>query len=110
VISRVWHGCTTPAKADAYEQLLKSEILAGILERRVAGYLGAHLLRRNLGEEVEFITIMWFDGFDAVREFAGEDYEVSVVPPKAGKLLLRFDACSQHYEVKTEPKTSEKWT
>jgi antibiotic biosynthesis monooxygenase (ABM) superfamily enzyme len=61
VISRVWHGWTTLSKADAYVQLLKSEIFAGILERRITGYLGTHLLRRNLGEEVEFIKIMWFD-------------------------------------------------
>ena len=55
--------------------------------------------------EVEFVTIMWFDSMDAVRAFAGEDYEVAVVPPKARALLLRFDARSQHYEVKAEKKT-----
>lgn len=59
----------------------------------------------------EFITIMWFDSYEAVREFAGEDYEVVAVDhPKARKLLSRFDDRSQHYEVKAEPKMSEKWT
>jgi len=47
---------------------------------------------------------MWFDGIDAVRAFAGEDYEAAVVPPKARKLLSRFDARSQHYEVRAELK------
>lgn len=47
---------------------------------------------------------MWFDDLDAVRAFAGEDYEVAVVPPKARTLLSHFDARSQHYEVRAEMK------
>ena len=100
MISRIWHGWTTPANADAYEALLKSEIFIGIQNRHIAGYRGIHLLRRDVGDEVEFITIMWFDSIEAVRAFAGEDYELAVVPPKARALLARFDACSQHYEVR----------
>ena len=105
MISRVWHGWTTPANADTYEALLKSEIFIGIKNRQIAGYRGIHLFRRNLGKEVEFVTVMWFDSLEAVRAFAGEDYEASVVPPKARALLSRFDARSQHYEVKAEMKT-----
>ena len=100
MISRIWHGWTTPANADAYEALLKSEIFVGIQDREIAGYRGIHLLRRDLSDEVEFVTIMWFDSLEAVRTFAGEDYEVAVVPPKARALLSRFDERSQHYEVK----------
>jgi heme-degrading monooxygenase HmoA len=105
MISRVWHGWATPANADAYEALLKSEIFTGIKNRQIVGYRGIHLFRRNLDGEVEFVTVMWFDSMDAVRAFAGDDYEVSVVPPKARALLSRFDARSQHYEVKAEIKT-----
>ncbi len=105
VISRIWHGWTTPGNADAYETLLKSEIFTGIENRHIADYRGIQLLRRNIGKEVEFITIMWFDSLEGVRTFAGEDYEVAVVPPKARKLLSRFDARSQHYEVRVERKT-----
>ena len=104
MISRVWHGWTTPANADAYESLLKSEILLGIKDRQIAGYRGIHLLRRNLGDEVEFATVMWFDSMEAVRAFAGKDYEVAVVPSQARALLSRFDQRSQHYEVRAEMK------
>ena len=104
MISRVWHGWTTPANADTYETLLRSEIFTGIKRRQIAGYRGIHLFRRNLGKETEFVTVMWFDSIEAVRAFAGEDYEVAVVPPKARTLLSRFDARSQHYEVKVEMK------
>jgi antibiotic biosynthesis monooxygenase (ABM) superfamily enzyme len=104
IITRLWHGWTSPANADAYESLLKSEIFQGIRRRQIPGYRGIHLLRRDLGAEVEFITIMWFDSIEAVRTFAGEDYELAVVPPEARALLSRFDARSQHYEVKAEMK------
>jgi len=96
MISRLWHGWTTREKADAYEKLLRSEVLPGI--HRVKGFKGAHLLRRDGKQEVEFVTLTMFDSLDAVKEFAGEDYEVAVVPPEARKLLTRFDERSAHYE------------
>jgi len=99
MISRIWHGWTTPGNADAYEALLKEEVFTGIRNRQIAGFREIQLYRRSLGDEVEFVTVMWFDSLDAVRAFAGEDYEVAVVPAKARALLSRFDARSQHYEV-----------
>jgi heme-degrading monooxygenase HmoA len=104
MISRVWHGWTTPANADAYEALLKNEIFIGIQNRQIAGFREIQLFRRSLDTEVEFVTVMWFDSLEAVRVFAGEDYEVAVVPTKARTLLSRFDARSQHYEVKADMK------
>ena len=104
MISRIWHGYTAAGKADAYESLLKEEIFTDIHNRNIDGYLGIQLFRRNLDDEVEFITVMWFDSIDAVRIFAGEDYETAVVPPKARELLSRFDSRSQHYAVRAEMK------
>ena len=103
MISRIWHGWTAHENADSYQSLLEREILAGITDRRIIGYKGAHLLRRDLETEVEFITILWFETMEAVREFAGEDYDVSVVPPRARALLSRFDDRSQHYKTLIEP-------
>ncbi|HSL66384.1 MAG TPA: antibiotic biosynthesis monooxygenase [Gaiellaceae bacterium] len=96
MISRIWHGWTRPEEADEYERLLRAEILPGI--RRVSGYRGATLLRRAAGDEVEFVTITVFDSIEAVRAFAGDDYEAAVVPPEARRLLRRFDERSAHYE------------
>ncbi len=102
MISRIWHGYATIENADTYENLLKEEIFVGIANRQIKGYHGIQLLRRSLGAQVEFITEMWFDSLEAVREFAGEDYEVAVVPPKARAVLDHFDARSQHYEIRVE--------
>ena len=104
MISRLWHGYTTPQNADAYETLLKEEIFVGISNRHIRGYRGIHLLRRETGAEIEFVTIMWFDSLDAVREFAGDDYEKAYIVEKARRLLSRFDDRSQHYNVEVESK------
>ena len=95
MISRMWHGWTKPEHADAYEAMLRSEILPGI--RRVPGFRGAMLLRRTDGAEVEFVTITRFDDMNAVRAFAGEDYERAVIAPDARPLLSHFDERSAHY-------------
>jgi len=100
MIARIWHGWTTPGNADRYEALLNNEIFVGIKARNISGFRRIQLLRRSLESEVEFITIMEFDSIDAIREFAGDDYEIAVVPAKARTLLSRFDARSQHYEIR----------
>ena len=103
MIGRLWHGWTTPGNAQAYEALLRGEILPGIASRRLPGYRGAHLLRRDLEGEVEFVTLLWFDSLEAVRAFAGADYEIAVVPPAARALLSRFDDRSAHYKIVDRP-------
>jgi hypothetical protein len=101
VLARIWHGWTKPENADRYEKLLKEEIFPGIADKRVAGYKGIQLFRRPIDDdEVEFITLMWFDSWDAVKRFAGEEYERAYVPPEAREVLARFDERSQHYEIK----------
>lgn len=99
MISRIWHGWTTRENADAYEELLRDSILPGIAARGIAGYRGHHLYRRDAGDEIEFVTVMFLDSMDAVRTFAGPDYETAVVPEAAREVLARFDARSAHYEV-----------
>lgn len=102
MIVRIWHGWTTVARAEAYEDLLREEIFVGIRDRHIPGFRHIQLLRRAAGHDIEFVTIMTFDSLDAVREFAGADYEAAVVPPAAQALLSRFDRRSQHYEVREE--------
>lgn len=101
MISRLWRGWTTPENAPAYETLLRTRILPGI--HRVAGYRGAYLLRREGEDGVEFVTLTLWESLDAVRAFAGEEYETAVVPPEARTLLVRFDPRSRHYRTVITP-------
>jgi antibiotic biosynthesis monooxygenase (ABM) superfamily enzyme len=100
VIKRIWHGYTTPEKADEYETILKREVITGIEGKDIPGFHKIDVLRRPLGDEVEFITIMDFDSIDAVKRFVGENYEQCYVPDVARCVLKRFDEISQHYEVR----------
>jgi len=100
MISRIWFGWTTQQDADAYEKLLKTEIFPGIAERKIPGFRRIELLRRPDDDEVEFVTIMWFDSLDAVKAFAGDSYQLAVVPPAARALLKGCEDRAVHYEVR----------
>jgi len=100
MISRIWHGYTTFENAETYENLLKDEIIVAIKDREIPGFHEIQVFRRELEDEVEFVTVMWFDSVDAVRAFAGEDYEAAYVPDKARAVLSHFDDRSQHYDVR----------
>lgn len=97
MIARVWHGYTTIEHAGPYEAMLKPELLPGI--GKANGYRGSYLLRRDIGAEVEFITMMLWDSIDAIRAVAGPDYETAVIPEERRKYLVRYDAKSSHYEI-----------
>jgi heme-degrading monooxygenase HmoA len=103
MIARVWHGYTTPANADVYEAMLKPELLPGLSSKK--GFRGSYLLRRTIGDEVEFITIILWDSLDDVRAIAGADYERAVVPQERRAVLKRWDDKAVHYDV-TAAKTS----
>jgi len=98
MIARIWKGYCSAETAESYEALLKSTILPGI--HRVSGYCGALLFKRqDQRGGTEFTTMTLFVDLEAVRRFAGDDYETAVVPAAARKLLARFDDRSEHREV-----------
>jgi len=99
MICRLWRGWTTPENADAYERIVRGEVIPGIEARRIPGFRHIDLMKRELGDEVEFQTLMWFDSLEAITTFMGEDYSVSHVPAAARAVLSRFDERAAHYEV-----------
>jgi heme-degrading monooxygenase HmoA len=105
VIARIWHGYAKPEHADAYESLLKPELLPGISKAK--GYRGSYLLRRQSADEVEFITIIIWDSIDSIRAIAGSDYETAVIPEERRKYLSRHDAKAAHYDIASMQKPGE---
>ncbi|WP_327721509.1 antibiotic biosynthesis monooxygenase [Streptomyces sp. NBC_00490] len=99
MICRVWRGWTTRANADAYERIVRGQVIPGIEARRIPGFQSIDLMRRERENDVEFLTLMWFDGLASVRAFMGEDYEQAHVPEAAQAVLSDFDERSAHFEV-----------
>ncbi len=99
-IRRIWHGWTTPANADRYESILHDIVFPSIEAKNIPGYRRIELLRRDQGDEVEFITIMTFETLQDIIEFQGEDYQRCYVPDAAQQVLKRWDKTSAHFEVR----------
>jgi hypothetical protein len=100
VIVRTWHGWTTRENADAYQQLVTTEVMPAIAARDINGLRGPDLLRRDVDTgEVEFATIMLFDDWGAVKAFAGPSGRTAVLPESARQLLQRYDNEAQNYDV-----------
>jgi antibiotic biosynthesis monooxygenase (ABM) superfamily enzyme len=99
MICRLWRGWTTPGNADTYERIVRTEVIPGIEARNIPGFRHFDLMRRDIGGEIEFQTLMWFDDLDAIKTFIGDDYSVSHVPLEARAVLNSFDDRAAHYEV-----------
>jgi len=99
MIARIWHGYTKPEHADAYEAKLKPELLPGM--SRIPGYRGGIVLRRPLGDEIEFITIMVWESMEALRAVAGEHFAAAIIPEDRLRYLSRYDKESAHFEIRS---------
>ena len=97
MIARHWRGWTSKTDADAYQSLLTERVLPML--RTITGYNGGYVLRKELPTETEFVVINFFESLDAVRAFAGENYERPVFEPEARKLLSKVEETATHYEV-----------
>ena len=98
MIARHWTGWTRPHDADAYEHLLRETVLPGL--RGIDGYRGGYVLRRVDGAEIQFVVVNLFASLEAVRAFAGQDYETAVFEPEALRLLSRYEPKALHFDVR----------
>jgi hypothetical protein len=103
MIARHWRGWTEVGNADAYETLLKTQVLPEL--ERIAGYRGGYILRSDDTQEVEFVVVNFFESIDAVRAFAGADYSTPVFEPEARLLLSRIEPIARHYEVRANSRS-----
>jgi len=94
----MWKGWTTQGNASAYEELFRDIVLPKVTQG-VSGYISTNLLRREAGEEVEFTTIFWFESLDAIKSFAGPNFEQAVVPDLVKELMLHYEETVHHHDV-----------
>ena len=102
MIARVRKGWTKAENSDAYEKLLREVVYPEL--KTIQGYLGGYILRYDNGQESEFVTMNLFESIEAVKKFAGSDYDVPVFEPEARRLLSKVEPIARHYDVKEAPK------
>ena len=100
-VKRIWRGWTTPENAAAYRTVLKEKVRPSIEDKNIPGYQSLELLSRDVGEEIEFMTIMTFDALENIVNLQGEDYEQAYIPEAAQAVLSRWDAVCLHFETET---------
>ena len=96
MIARVWKGWASQASADAYAERFRTTVREEL--RGIEGFVEAKLLRRAVGDEVEFVVVTSWRSLDAIRRFAGADFETAVVSPRAQALLTRYEDRVAHFE------------
>jgi heme-degrading monooxygenase HmoA len=99
MIARIWRGAVRTSDADEYGAYIGETGLTDY--ERTPGNRGAWMLRRDVGELTEFLTITLWDSLDAVKAFAGEDYETAVYYPEDDRFLVERDTSCAHYQVTT---------
>jgi heme-degrading monooxygenase HmoA len=101
MIARVWKGWTKAEKADTHENLLRNVVYPGL--QKLDGYHAGYIFRRDGEDETEFVTVNLFESLDAVKTFAGPDYEIPVFESEARRLLSGVEPVVRHYDVKQAP-------
>ena len=99
MIARIWKGAVARQDGDAYADYMQETGVAGYVS--TPGNRGAWMLRRDAGDRTEFLMFTLWDSLDAVKAFAGEDYETAVFYPEDDRFLVGRDLKSDHYEVHT---------
>ena len=97
MILREWRARTDEARAARYPAHFHAEVVPAL--GRIAGFLGAEIGARREGGKIEFVVLTRWASHDALRAFAGAEYEKSVVDPDAARMLTDFDAHVRHYDV-----------
>jgi heme-degrading monooxygenase HmoA len=105
MIARLWKGAVRKQDGDAYAAYMQRTGVAGYVS--TPGNRGVWMLRRDLGENTEFLMFTLWDSLESVKAFAGEDYETAVFYPEDERFLVERDLTSTHYIVDTHVSPGE---
>ena len=98
MIARHWTGLARKERAKDYIAHLQNDTFKQLSS--IDGFLKASILSREIEEGVEFLIITEWKTLEAIKEFAGVNYETAVVPEIAQKMMIRYDEKVKHYEIK----------
>jgi heme-degrading monooxygenase HmoA len=97
LIARIWHGQTAATMVDDYTHYLYEEGVRTIA--RIPGNCGVQMLRKVRDDIADFQVISYWDSLEAIKRFAGDDYEKVRHLPNDLKYMIGSDPTVQHFEV-----------
>jgi heme-degrading monooxygenase HmoA len=97
MISRNWQGLARPEEADNYIDHLRQDTFPKLSE--IDGFISASILRRPTDQGVEFLIITRWQSMEAIRQFAGDQAHIAVVPAAVQAMMVKYDREVTHYEV-----------
>src|SRR5581483_2413116 len=99
MIARIWRGAVRTQDGNAYSRYMQDTGVAGYTS--TPGNRGVWMLRRDVGEKTEFLMFTLWESLDAIKAFAGEDYESAVFYPEDDRYLIERELTSSHYVLDT---------
>jgi len=97
MIARSWRGAVRNEDAQTYAAYIDETGMKAYAS--TAGNRGAWMLQRSVGELTEFVTFSLWESIDAIKAFAGDDYETAVFYPEDDRYLVERDRTCHHWEV-----------
>ena len=97
MIARIWTGAVRTEDADVYADYIRETGFAEYAE--TPGNRGAWMLRRDVGDRTEFLTLSYWESREAIKAFAGEDIEAAVLYPEDERYLIDGESTVTHYQI-----------
>jgi len=97
MISRHWTGIAKRERADEYIFHLQNDTFKKI--KNIDGFISSKILQREVEEGIEFLIITEWESIEAIKKFAGEQFNIAVVPQLVKEIMIRYDHEVRHYMV-----------
>lgn len=97
MIARSWHGIVPKEKKQAYYEYLENTGLHDY--RNTKGNKGVQVFCRDEDNETHFLLITFWDSYQSIKEFAGDDYEKARYYPEDEAFLLELEPYVKHYQI-----------
>jgi heme-degrading monooxygenase HmoA len=108
MIARIWRGAVRSSNGDAYAAYMRETGVTGYAA--TPGNRGGWMLRRDVGDRTEFVMFTLWNSIEAVKAFAGDDYETAVFYPEDDQFLVDRQLTAEHYEIEVEIRPAQPMT
>lgn len=97
MISRHWIGIAKKERAEEYILHLQNDTFKKI--KNIEGCISARILQREVKEGIEFLIITEWESIEAIKQFAGEQFNIAVVPQLVKEIMIKYEHEVKHYSV-----------